>query len=166
MIQDGNGQGSVFNPEQGFGERSRHDDFRSLFLEPLLDFECNERLVLSDEDQASCERSFHCMSPCFRSRRALHPMPCQARKVPTIWAAYRASARTGPLRRHFSATTACRETPLVAATIPRRRRVSCGKTPGLALLGGGPYNGRTDARGWSRMSVLISSHHFSESGSK
>jgi hypothetical protein len=62
MIQDGSGQGQVFNPKEGFIETAGPYHPRPFLLESQSDIECNERLVLGDEDKASFERGFLAIS--------------------------------------------------------------------------------------------------------
>ena len=44
---------------QGIVQSARDNDLGTLFLEGLLDIECDERLVLGNQDQAPGERTFH-----------------------------------------------------------------------------------------------------------
>jgi hypothetical protein len=53
MIQDGSGQRPVFNAKESFIERAGPYHPRPFLLENQSDIECNERLVLGDEDKAS-----------------------------------------------------------------------------------------------------------------
>ena len=59
MIQDRNRQGAVFDPKQGFVESAGPCDPRSLVLECERHIKCNERLVLGDQDKASCQWTVH-----------------------------------------------------------------------------------------------------------
>ena len=59
MIQDRNGQGAVFNPDQGFVESAGPCDPRPLVLKCEGHIKCDERLVLGDQDKASCQWIVH-----------------------------------------------------------------------------------------------------------
>jgi hypothetical protein len=59
MIQDRNGQGAVFDRKQGFVESAGPCDPRSLVLKCERHIKRNERLVLGDQDKASCQRAIH-----------------------------------------------------------------------------------------------------------
>jgi len=59
MIQDRNGQGAVFNPDQGFVESAGPCDPRSLVFKCERHIKCDERLVLGDQDKASCQWTVH-----------------------------------------------------------------------------------------------------------
>jgi hypothetical protein len=64
MIQDGRGQGRVFNTSEGFVGSVGSYHPRSLVLESQRDIKGNQRLVLGDEDNPSFERGFHA-TPCW-----------------------------------------------------------------------------------------------------
>src|SRR5688500_16602369 len=59
MIQDRNGQGAVFDPKQGFVESAGPCDPRSLVFKCERHSECNQRLVLGDQDKASYQCTVH-----------------------------------------------------------------------------------------------------------
>jgi hypothetical protein len=59
MIQDRDGQVAIFDPKQGFVKSAGPCDPRSLVLKCERHIKCNERLVLGDQDKASCQWAIH-----------------------------------------------------------------------------------------------------------
>jgi hypothetical protein len=54
MIQNGDRQAAVFDPGESFLKRTDPCDPCSLVFQSERHIECNERLVLGDEDKAAC----------------------------------------------------------------------------------------------------------------
>jgi len=89
MIQDGSGQGRVFNPKEGFVESAAPYHPRSFIFESQRDIECNEQLVLGDE--ASLERAFPATSSALLRKQESSHRHCK----PDTGSAYKEARQPG-----------------------------------------------------------------------